>query len=178
MTIRNTNLSADEQYKTYLSNHIENVKKAFNWICHNTPEVFEKFNEAEFKILKHNINQHDLSKYSDTEWDAYRDYFYDNADDTIFNYAWLHHIHNNPHHWNYWVLLDSAKLVALDMPKEYIVEMICDWWSFSWKSENLYEIFTWYELHGKEMNLSSNTKRTVEDILKRIKTELEKTKNG
>ena len=34
----------------------------------------------------------------------------------------------------------------LEMPYDYIIEMICDWWSFSWQSGNLYEIFKWYEM--------------------------------
>ena len=169
-----TKISADEKYREYLSTHIENVKKAFNWFCRYIPEVFEDFNEKEFNTLKFNINAHDASKYNIDEYEAYRNYFYDNCfeDEKPFNVAWLKHIHKNPHHWNYWVLIDSAKITALDMPKEYIVEMVCDWWSFSWKSDNLYEIFTWYECHGNEMKLSEDTRRTVENILKQLNTAL------
>ena len=50
--------------------------------------------------------------------------------------------------------------------------MICDWWSFSWKSGNLHEIFDWYKMHEKHMILSDYTRKTVEDILDKIKNKL------
>ena len=40
------------------------------------------------------------------------------------------------------------------MPYDYILEMICDWWSFSWQSGDLYEIFKWYEDHSKYIKLA------------------------
>lgn len=64
------------------------------------------------------------------------------------------------------------------LPYEYIVEMICDWWSFSWKTENLYEIFDWYDQHKERMILADNTKKLVERFLEEIKMELDKDENG
>ena len=55
------------------------------------------------------------------------------------------------------------------MPYNYIIEMILDWWSFSWKSNNLYEIFDWYNEHKKTMILNENTKIIVESMLKDMK---------
>lgn len=54
------------------------------------------------------------------------------------------------------------------MPENYILEMICDWWAFSWQNENLYEIFDWYDKHKDHMDLSNNTRKTVEDILTKM----------
>ena len=113
--------------------------------------------------------------YREEEYGPYDEYFYgskDNIDE--FNYAWLHHIHNNAHHWQYWVLVNDEGTVALDMPYNYIIEMILDWWSFSWKSNNLYEIFSWYEEHKKTMILNENTKIIVESILADMKEILDK----
>ena len=59
------------------------------------------------------------------------------------------------------------------MPYDYIIEMICDWWSFSWQSGNLYEIFNWYEEHSKYMKLAPGTKNTVEYILDNMKNKLQ-----
>jgi hypothetical protein len=50
--------------------------------------------------------------------------------------------------------------------------MICDWWSFSWQSGNLYEIFKWYEEHSKYIKLAQTTKITVEYILDNMKKSL------
>ena len=62
---------------------------------------------------------------------------------------------------------------VLEMPYDYIIEMICDWWSFSWQSGNLYEIFKWYEEHSKYIKLAQTTKITVEYILDNMKKKLQ-----
>lgn len=163
-------------YNQYLEDHIRDVLNAYWWLKHNLPEVTYMVDDIE---LFNNIKNHDDSKYSRDEYDAYDDYFYgkDKGPDVkkAFDYAWLHHIHNNPHHWQYWVLVNDEAaegIVALDMPYHYIIEMICDWWSFSWKTGNLREIFKWYDEH-KNMKLSDKTRETVEDILGKIKDKLD-----
>ena len=64
-------------------------------------------------------------------------------------------------------------MVVIDMPYIYVVEMICDWWSFSWKKGDLNEIFGWYEDRKDYMKLSANTRRSVEYILGKMKDKLE-----
>ena len=157
------------EYNNYILEHVDNVKKAYNWLRdHNI--ILEDYSFI--------IDFHDLSKFSGEEYDAYDNYFYGRRTEKVkkeFNYAWLHHIHNNPHHWQHWVLInDEDGTHALEMPKEYVVEMISDWWAFSHKSGNLYEIFDWYSNHKKNMTLHENTRKLVEDILNKIKTELDK----
>ena len=152
------------EYTQYIVEHKANVEKAYRWIQdHN---IFE---DCEFPV---NIIEHDLSKYSADEYKAYDDYFYGKKTEAVkreFNYAWLHHIHNNPHHWQYWVLKhDDGPEEALEMPLNYAIEMICDWWSFSFKTGNLYEIFDWYNKH-KGMVLHEKTRKFVEDTLDKIK---------
>ena len=151
------------KYNEYISEHIDNVKKAYFWL---KDHAIIDFKEDEADFLKQ-LNIHDLSKYSEEEYDAYDNYFYgDKSKEDEFNYAWLHHIHNNPHHWQYWVLInDDDGTIGLDIPYNYIIEMILDWWSFSWKTGNLYEIFNWYNEHKKTMILNETTKIIVESIL-------------
>jgi hypothetical protein len=159
----------NSEYSKYIIEHVENVKKAYNWLV-------EK--EIVSNQLITQMNLHDVSKWSREEFDAYDNYFYGKKTERVkteFNYAWLHHIHNNPHHWQHWVLVnDEDGTKALEMPQEYVVEMICDWWSFSHKTDNLYEIFEWYNSHKKNMILHDKTKRLVEELLDRIKEELDK----
>ena len=52
--------------------------------------------------------------------------------------------------------------------------MVMDWWSFSWKSGNLYEIFSWYEDHKNSIKLNPKTAYTVDKILSLIKNKLDK----
>lgn len=125
-----------------------------------------------------NIRKHDASKYDREEYEAYDAYFYGNQSYEVvedFKYAWLHHIHNNPHHWQYWILNNDDPdegEVILDMPDCYIIEMICDWWSFSWKKGNLDEIFAWYDERKDYMKMSKYTHMKVKYYLKLIKDNL------
>lgn len=161
-------------YNLYLLEHRNNVAQAFYWLCNNLPDVLGDYKD----IISDNITSHDLSKYEKDEYDAYDTYFYGgNRSNKVvenFNYAWLHHIHNNPHHWQHWLLHedDSSKVTVMDMPYIYIIEMICDWWSFSWNNRNLFEIFDWYDKHTNIM-LSKDTKKHVDNILLKIKEKLE-----
>lgn len=157
------------EYNTYIIEHVDNVKKAYMWL-------------KDHNIIKEDIldqlNLHDASKYTDEEYKAYDDYFYGTKTKAVkeaFNYAWLHHIHHNPHHWQYWVLVnDDDGTLGLEMPENYVYEMVCDHWAFSHKSGNLYEIFDWYKSHKKNMILHENTRKLYENILDKIKKELDK----
>lgn len=162
------------QYDNYLTEHKENVAKGFRWLQENIPEVIE--DGFEWQICFN----HDASKTDPEEYDAYDAYFYGNnrSYSVVQNFkkAWLRHIHNNPHHWQHWILInDEPKegMVVIDMPYIYVVEMICDWWSFSWTKGDLNEIFGWYEDRKDYMKLSDNTRRSVEYILGKMKDKLE-----
>lgn len=165
-------------YDLYLEQHKNNVAKGFQWIKENLPYLLITGDGID---LEHQICfAHDASKTELDEYDAYDKYFYGNnrsyqvVED--FNYAWLKHIHRNPHHWQYWVLINDSPDEGehiMDMPHNYIVEMVCDWWAFSWNSENLYEIFDWYDKHKDYMKLSRSTRMSVEDILDKIKNKLD-----
>ena len=131
------------------------------------------------------IFNHDHSKNEPDEYSAYDAYFYGgNRSYAVvqdFNRAWLTHIHRNPHHWQHWVLINddpNEGEIVIDMPYEYIIEMICDWWAFSWNKGNLYEIFNWYDEHKDYMKLSEKTRNTVENILNKIKEKLDEIQNG
>ena len=167
------------EYNDYLNSHISNVNQAYDWLRVNLPEI--AYFDGGFTSLNY-FGNHDSSKYYQEEYDAYDAYFYGPMSKEVkenFNYAFLHHIHENPHHWQYWVLIndDSEEgTVALDIPYKYVIEMICDWWSFSWKNGNLYEIFYWYDAHKKHIILSKHTRELVEDILYQIKEKLNEQK--
>lgn len=156
------------QYDLYLQRHKENVRKGYEWLSTNLPQLFEDKPDSSWQI---NF-EHDHSKTNPDEYDAYDAYFYGNnrshAVMEAFNRAWLLHIHRNPHHWQHWVLINDEEdegKVLVEMPYNYIIEMICDWWSFSWQKGDLSEIFSWYEAHSAHMQLAPHTRKTVEDIL-------------
>ncbi len=163
-----------QEYDTYLKNHREGVMQAFRWISDNCPCLVPYEVEQQTML---NIMQHDASKNDREEYYAYDKYFngasksFKVVDD--FNRAWLHHIHNNPHHWQHWVLLEDdpengQTVKCLQMPEEYVLEMVCDWWSFSFAKGNLREIFDWYDAHKSKMKLHPGTKALVERYLEAI----------
>lgn len=163
------------KYNEHLEDHINGVRKGYQWLEEKFPDYISKLMGPYASNPMSLLPMHDQSKYGDEEYIAYDRYFYGNKSFKVvqdFNYAWLHHIHRNPHHWQYWILVhDDEPEEILEMPTWYVVEMICDWWSFSWKSGNLHEIFEWYEKH-KAMKLNEKTRELVEDILGKIKEEL------
>lgn len=171
-------------YDEYIMEHRQNVLKGFDWMRTNLNTLVDEqiWSLAEYRCS----SMHDYSKESEAEYNAYDKYFYARGgrsyqDVRNFQYAWLHHIHNNPHHWQYWVLMNDDEkegVVCLDMPDEYIIEMICDWWSFSWKKGNLMEIFDWYEERKRYIQLSDATRKKVEVILNLIKASLNELKNA
>ena len=170
-----------KEYDLYLQQHKTNVKKGFEWITQNIPDWKKWEHDYEWQIcIAHDASKNDLDEY-----DAYDSYFYGgNRSHAVvqdFNRAWLMHIHKNPHHWQHWVLINDDPENGenvLPMDYNYILEMICDWWAFSWKSGNLYEIFKWYDEHKDYMKLHKNTRNTVEDILAKIKKKLDENKQG
>ncbi|MBT2679388.1 hypothetical protein J7E38_10275 [Bacillus sp. ISL-35] len=80
---------------------------------------------------------HDLSKFSPKEFFPYARKVYSGKrlseeEEIRWRYAWLNHQHKNKHHWEYWVV-DPNKKLALPMPRKHLLEMVCDWRSFSRK---------------------------------------------
>ena len=171
-----------EQYDRYLEEHRANVKKGYDWIKENLPYAIRPGMDLDW----HMEFGHDQSKNEPDEYEAYDAYFYGRnrsykvAQD--FRKAFLLHIQRNPHHWQHWILINddpNEEEIAMDMPYEYILEMVCDWWSSSWAKGDLNEIFNWWEEHEKYIKISVKTRQTVVDILSSIKIKLkEMEKNG
>src|SRR6266496_5313545 len=86
---------------------------------------------------------HDYSKFSKAEWTPYVNKFFNKgfkpSDPDEFSRAWNHHLHNNPHHWEFWI--NPATNKVLDMPTYFVREMVADWLGAgrgitgSWRSE-------------------------------------------
>lgn len=160
------------EYDNYIHEHIANLKRGLEWMQQYLVLDGDAITEA---IL--DADQHDASKWTTDEYDAYDAYFYGEVKSyevtSNFDKAWLHHIHNNPHHWQHWVLLEDDPNIgsigkALEMPLKYVYEMIADWWTFSWRSGNLMDMFNWYQSHRDLMMLNIKTRAIVEQILRDI----------
>lgn len=169
------------EYTMYIREHVSNVYKAYQWMREHLPQLFENDRYDEPINWETFIRSHDASKYNIDEYDAYDKYFYGkNRSHKVvedFNRAWLLHIHRNPHHWQHFILIKDnpgEETVIMKMPLQYVIEMICDWWSFSWKTGDLYEVFNWWNEHKDYIKLHDVTRMTVTNILSDIKKELDK----
>lgn len=169
-----------KKYDEYIETHRANLAKGLEWLNKNLPNLIKELSNDDYHLDYQIGIAHDQSKYDPEEYAAYDAYFYGgNRSYKVvqdFKLAWLKHIHRNPHHWQYWLLHNDDPgegFVILDMPNNYIIEMICDWWAFSWAKNDLHEIFNWYDQHKDYMKLSEKTRKTVERILEAIKTKLE-----
>lgn len=169
-----------KENEDYIKEHTENVKKAFTilvklGIIEPDTEVYKRALTA--------VLVHDESKNSVEEFTPYAlRFFTPNGKERYkeeFDYAWLHHIHRNPHHWNYWVLVDGVgKITALEMPEHYVYEMICDWLSFGIKKGDLTEIKSFNDSKRDEYILHPNTRKLVDEIIGKIMDAVADEKNA
>lgn len=88
-----------------------------------------------------------------------------------FVYSWLYHQRRNKHHWQYWAMIeDSGNIRCLDMPSEYVREMICDWRGAG-RAQGTNpdggnaELIRYYNKNKSKMYLSDNTRKTLERLI-------------
>lgn len=162
-----------ERYEEYLKEHNKNVRKAYFWIKKSAPEILKKIEGVDYSF---HIDFHDDTKTIPDEYAAYDEYLFGKHNKyTVQNYrlAKLGHIHRNPHHWQHWLLFDdSVGLICTEMPYEYIVEMVCNWWSYSWKNDDLFSIFDYYEKHKTKIKLHKVSRDNLEWILDQLKAKI------
>lgn len=76
---------------------------------------------------------HDLSKYSPVEFLVGCRYYQGNRspnnaerEATGVSMAWLHHKGRNKHHFEYWIDYGKDGMIGMEMPVNYVVEMVMD----------------------------------------------------
>ena len=150
-----------KEYKDYIDAHKERVQKFADWLEENCPELFEGVDLDAFHDI---IKEHDESKYSEEEFEPYAQKWFGDKKKTFeYEEAWKHHWMNNEHHPEFWL--------GEDMPYIYILEMICDWGSFSIDKGDFKELSDFYynkAIDDPEKDLSDATKEIIHDILIKI----------
>lgn len=148
-----------EPYLKSLVTHIKNVRKAGSWLG----------------VSLYQLEEHDKSKFSDNEFGPYAEKFYGQPDEFSFSKAWLHHLHNNPHHWQHWLLpMPSDKEIvgvedgALPIPEHYALEMVADWLGSSKTYTGTWDMEDWLLENIPKIKLHTETAVVVSTILKDI----------
>lgn len=169
-------MNKDTEYRKYILEHQKNIKKAFNeygiLLC--------KELNINIGVISLQIQSHDKSKMLNPEFDLYRRKFFKKDDeseisDHDFNLGWLMHIHNNPHHPEFWVLHDGEKKYVYDMPDNYIIEMVLDWIAMGYKFNS--KCYDYYKSNGKNKEFSKKTRLKVELLLRKIKEKDQQSNN-
>jgi hypothetical protein len=96
-----------------------------------------KYVVAAGKILgvpERQLNIHDDTKWTEAEFPGYALHFQGGGAPDEFSRAWLHHLHHNPHHWQYWIFSDkytpensNVQNGIVEMPYHFTLEMVADW---------------------------------------------------
>jgi hypothetical protein len=156
-----------DEYRKYVIEHKQRVKKFADWLKENLPELFNEVDEGHFDVY---IEEHDASKFSEEEFEPYAQKWFNDGEKTPeYEAAWEHHYKNNEHHPEFW---DGQ-----DIPEIFILEMLCDWGSFSIDKGNLNELISFYydkARDDEEKNLSENTKAYIEEVLSKIDSVINK----
>lgn len=174
-------LRKEEEYLEYIKNHISNVKKAY--VLYFAPlldkdNICSTVSDEDLKKaiidLAQIIDTHDASKFSDSEFDAYRAKYYptnrEEYDDELkeemedrYQDAWRHHYETNDHHPEHWV--DPITKVPKDMELRAIIELLCDWEAMSLRFNT--NTLNWYENDAKDEKnaLSTRSREIIEDLL-------------
>lgn len=163
------------QYDLYLKHHKENVIKCFEWLQTNMPYIFKDKPDSSWQI----IFNHDQSKFEQDEYNACDTYLYGNnqsyAAVEAYKKARLLHFHRNPHHWQFWIFNSddpNVREMLIEMPFNYIIEMICDWWAHSLEYGDMSLIFYWYDNNKDYIKLAPKTRKNVEYILLELRERL------
>ena len=155
----------NKKYKDYIDEHKNNIEKVWRAI---KPILIEKYNINMIAInaIDKNIEHHDDSKFSKHEFEPYGEFYYPigkkNKDD--YDKAWLHHIQNNKHHWNHWLIVNSpTEIIPTTMPFIYIIEMLIDWSSMSLKFGD--DVKKYYNKNKKDIIIDKKTKETINKFI-------------
>lgn len=158
--------SERERYTARLKEHIAYVQ-----------EAGERIGVNPFQLASH-----DASKWLSIEFDAYAKYFCSDKNESPvdaqsvsdeFARAWLHHIHNNPHHWQYWIFPDnyspknsSLENGVMEMPKNYALEMVADWMGAGRTYTGSWDMTDWFVKNAPRIRVHSKTAFYLESVLR------------
>lgn len=173
---------SETAYSVYINSHINAVIYVYKryiydiikWLVGKYPDEALEWDKA-FQFMNNKIKEHDKSKFSNEEFEAYRIKFFksdeDKDDETDFDNAWKHHYKHNSHHPEFWVVnLDKEpkERKFVEMNKSSFLEMLCDWIAMSFNRNQ--SLYNWWlnEASGraeKKDLMASNTLTLVDEFI-------------
>lgn len=124
-------------------------------------------------VFKEQLEEHDLSKFTLTEFSAYARHFQGGGAPDEFALAWLNHLHSNKHHWQYWMFPDGfspkgsqVEAGVMPMPEHFALEMIADWIGASKAYTDSENMSDWLWKNISRISLHSTTAKFVRETLR------------
>ena len=128
---------------------------------------------------------HDLSKFTPTEFAAYGAHFHTarpvhecatsfyqpTGAARTFDEAWIHHLHRNDHHWQFWTLTEAetGSVCCIRMPEACALEMVADWWgAYRARAPRGIPVGLWFRENEWRIRLHPGTRALVEDLLDQV----------
>lgn len=130
----NTAVEARDAFLLDMATHRQNIKEAFDKFGAD----FCNAVGANYNTVGEHVVSHDLSKINEkVEMEGFIAYYYRFPSNDLpmdcprriilCQKALLNHYHTNPSHPEYWVQFKGNHMIAVEMDKEAVVEMILDW---------------------------------------------------
>jgi len=119
------------EYLDYLETHYRCVQEAVDIVSQS---MLLSVNSSLLQLLRKEVEQHDMSKFSEAEFVQYRRKFFPTDADKLvpeevksgFDSAWEHHKENNPHHFERRMFETNGVMGEVNG-----MHMICDWVAMS-----------------------------------------------
>ncbi len=126
---------------------------------------------------------HDWSKFSPAEFFRYARYKYSDGGREEWAMGWLHHLHSEDHHPEYWIILwhgdpdfysgiggqDIAEYVSiLPMPEVAVREMLADMHGTSKQMTGSWDISNWLNSNGPKIHFHDGTITLLDKVMKEI----------
>ena len=151
-------LEVGTAYLNTLLEHIKNVQAA----------------GAYLGVDSQQLKQHDLSKFSNLEFFGYA--MGREQKSIEFKYAWLNHLHCNPHHWQHWIFPSAGASDephpeaegVMYMPLEYSLEMVADWMGASKTYLKTWDMGDWLLKNVPKITLHPQTAKDVSLVLREL----------
>lgn len=144
----NVNKPIAQAYRDSLLTHIRYVQEAGRMIG----------------VSEQQLEMHDRSKWTHEEFPGYAYHFHGGGAPDKFAKAWLHHIHNNPHHWQHWIFPDNytpkdskVENGVVEMPQHFALEMIADWMGASKAYTGDWDMKDWLTKNMSKIRVHSRT---------------------
>jgi len=115
---------------------------------------------------------HDLSKFSPIEFLISIKYYTGKSSpldeerkDKGSSLAWINHKSKNKHHYHYWIDIHEGECIPVEMPKKYLLEMVCDFIGASKAYNNGSSPLEYWDKHINKKLIHPQTQKDFRELL-------------